>query len=140
MSQEAILLPALALGFWTFCVLLLIPIKRSQARRRGVVTIDDFALGESAAVPPDVSIVNRNYMNLLEMPILFYVACLMIYVTESVSTMSLIMCWAYFAARIVHSLVHLGYNNVAHRRGIFAISNVVLLTIWVLLTVGIPGE
>jgi len=137
MSREAILLPALILGSWTFGVLLMIPFKRSRARQRGEVTIDDFALGESARVPPSVSLVNRNYMNLLEMPVLFYAACLMFYVTGSAGTVSLIMCWTYVAIRIVHSLVHIGYNNVAHRRAIFAMSNVFLLTLWVMLTTNV---
>ena len=34
----------------------------------------DFRLGESANVPENIKLVNRNYMNLLELPVLFYVA------------------------------------------------------------------
>lgn len=135
MSQEVILYPALLLGFWTFCILIMIPFKRSRARARGEVTTDDFALGESSNVPADVSLVNRNYMNLLEMPILFYVACLMFYVTGGATIASLIMSWLFVATRVAHSVVHISYNNVIHRRGIFTISNIVLMALWVILAV-----
>jgi hypothetical protein len=37
-------------------------------------------------VPPAVSIPNRNYMNLLELPMLFYVVCIVLYVTAGAST------------------------------------------------------
>ena len=134
MSQEMILLPALALGFWTFSILVLIPFRRIRARNSGAAALDDFALGESANVPADAVLVNRNYMNLLEMPIVFYVASLMLYVTGAASTLSLVLCWAYVGARIGHTLVHLIYNNVIHRVIIFAISNLLLLTLWIHLT------
>jgi hypothetical protein len=33
--------------------------------------------------------------------------------------------------RAAHSLVHLTYNKVFHRLGVYAASNVVLLMIWI---------
>jgi hypothetical protein len=46
--------------------------------------VEDFKFGESARVPGNVSVPNRNLMNLLELPVLFYVACLTLYVTKSI--------------------------------------------------------
>src|ERR1700741_2796335 len=51
--------------------------RRFRAVFGGRATRDDFKFGESPAVPGDVSIPNRNFMNLLELPVLFYVAGLM---------------------------------------------------------------
>ena len=62
---------------------------RSAPAFAGQVAADDFKYGESANVPGDVSIPNRNYMNLLEMPVLFYVICLMIYVSARVDVVFL---------------------------------------------------
>ncbi len=53
-----ILLPALALGFWTFSILILIPFRRIRARNSGAAALDDFALGESANVPADAVLIN----------------------------------------------------------------------------------
>jgi hypothetical protein len=131
MTQESILVPMIALVGLTFSVLLLIPYKRFKAGRIGRVMVDDFKFGESNNVPPDVSIPNRNLMNLLEMPVLFYVACLTIYVTSNIDTVLLLLAWLYFALRVVHSIVHLTYNKVFHRLTVYAASNVILAIIWI---------
>jgi hypothetical protein len=130
MKQESILLPVAALAVWTLLVLLLIPLRRFGAAKRGLVTAHDFKYGESERVPPDVSIPNRHLMNLLEMPLLFYVSALLLYVTKSADSGSIALAWAYVAMRLGHSAVHLTYNKVMHRLGLFALSNAVLTVIW----------
>ena len=132
MSQDLIFAPMGALAFFTFAVLAMIPLRRFSAGRAGRVRADDFKLGESAAVPPDVSIANRAYMNLLEVPSLFYAVCLMFYVSSRVSPQVLEVAWTYVALRIAHSLIHLTYNKVMHRLIPFAISNFVLIALWVM--------
>jgi hypothetical protein len=92
--------------------------------------MDDFKFGESANVPAKVSIPNRNLMNLLELPVLFYVACLTLYATRSADHNFVYLAWAYVALRAGHSFVHLTYNNVIHRLSIYAASNVVLGIMW----------
>jgi hypothetical protein len=83
-------------------------------------------------VPAHVSLPNRNYMNLLEMPVLFYIVCLLIYVTGGASQIMVIVAWLYVALRVVHSAIHLSYNRVIHRLIVFAASNFVLIALWVL--------
>lgn len=131
MGQAAIFQPMMALVALTFGVLLLLPFHRIRAVLRKEIVADDFKLGESRSVPPGVRIPNRNYMNLLELPVLFYVACLTLHATNSVDAAALYLAWLYVALRAAHSLVHLSYNNVIHRLMLFAASNFVLATIWI---------
>jgi hypothetical protein len=126
----SILLPMAALATLTFAVLLLIPFRRFRAGVAGQVIFDDFRYGESERVPPEVSIPNRNMMNLLELPVLFYVACLIYLVTARVDERALALAWAYVGLRVVHSAIHLTYNRVGHRLVAFAVSNVVLVMFW----------
>lgn len=130
MQNTAILYPVFALALWTFLVLLLIPFYRIRAGRRKEIRTSDFKYGESATVPGYVSIPNRNYMNLLELPILFYVACILFYITEKQSPYAIRLAWAYVLLRVIHSLIHLSYNNVMHRLTAFAISNFILILLW----------
>ena len=132
MQQQLIFLPMGALAFLTFGVLLVIPFRRFAAGRAGLIDADDFRFGESPRVPGEVSIPNRNMMNLLELPMLFYVAGLMYYVAGKVDGLVLAVAWTYVALRAIHSLIHLTYNNVMHRLIPYAVSNVVLLVFWVL--------
>ena len=129
--MERILYPMLALGAWTFAVMLLVPFARFRAAFRGQVSAKDFRYGESANVPGPVSLPNRNLMNLLEVPVLFYVVCLAMYVTHTVDPAVVFGAWAYVALRAAHSVVHLTYNNVFHRLTAYAASNLVLVALWV---------
>ena len=130
MPQEMIFAPMGAMALLTFVVLLLIPLRRFRAGFAGEVGIDDFKFGESTRVPGHVAIPNRNYMNLLELPMLFYVAGLMYFVAGRADGRVLAVAWAYVALRASHSMIHLTYNNVRHRLVVFAISNVVLGVFW----------
>lgn len=132
MSQELVFFPLGAMALLTFLVLGFIPARRFRAVFAGRATADDFKYGESAAVPGDVSIPNRNYMNLLELPILFYVGGLMYFVAGRLDEAALIIAWIYVATRAIHSAIHLTYNKVLHRVAAFAISNFVLLAFWIL--------
>ena len=131
MNQHAIFLPMGALALLTFTVLLQVPIRRFAAGRRGLIKTDDFKFGESAQVPGHVSIPNRNYMNLLELPVLFYVVGFMFQSLGLVDEVALILAWVYVAARVLHSAIHLGHNNVMHRLLAFTVSNGVLIALWV---------
>lgn len=132
MQQDLIFLPMAALALLTFVVLGFIPQRRFRAVAKGLVAANDFALGESARVPPDVAIPNRNYMNLLELPVLFYVGGLMYYVADRLDQAALTVAWLYVALRAVHSAIHLTSNNIRQRLVVFGLSNFVLLAFWIL--------
>ena len=131
MEPTSIFVPVSAMAVLTFAVLLLIPYKRIMASINKTVTADDFAFGESKRVPGDVSLPNRNMMNLLEIPVLFYVLCIILFITGNVTPFFVNLAWLYFALRLGHSVVHLSYNKVLHRLAFFACSNLVLLVMWI---------
>src|SRR6478735_3455740 len=105
MNQAAIFYPVCALALLTFLVLVQIPLRRFRAGFAKRVNYGDFRYGESQSVPGDVSLPNRNYMNLLELPLLFYVLCVILFVTKRVDQAYLWLAWTYVGFRILHSLV-----------------------------------
>ena len=127
MHSPAILYPVFALVAWTFAVLLAVAGLRFASK----VHPSHFALGESEKVPLRARLANRNYMNLLELPMLFYTACALLYSANAASAMALQLAWAYVILRVVHSVVHIGYNNVIHRLIAFAVGNFVLMGLWI---------
>ena len=129
--STTIFYPMIVLVLWTLAVVFLIARCRFAAARKRLVRAADFAHGESEKVPPEVRIPNRNLANLLETPVLFYVACLTFYVLGKVDAWSLGLAWLYVALRIAHSLVHLTYNNVMHRMRVFGAGIFVLLAMWI---------
>lgn len=130
--MNSIFYPVVILAAWTLLVQIAIAVTRIRAGRRSQIRVDDFKYGESPAVPPEVCIPNRNYMNLLEAPMLFYVACLVLFVTAGVTHAAVALASVYVVLRIVHSIIHLSYNHVMHRLAVFASSNVILAVLWLM--------
>ena len=135
--DKAIFLPVAALVALTFGVALLLLRARFRSAYRRQVTPGDFRYGESERVPVEARLPSRNLVNLLEMPVLFYVACVILYAIGSVDGAALALGWAYVASRGVHSLIHLTYNNVFHRLAAFAAGCVLLLAIWIRLVLAV---
>jgi hypothetical protein len=138
MVQEAILWPMGTLVLWTLAVLTIIPFVRVRAVRTGRARPRDFKYGESTSVTGDVSIPNRDYMNLLELPVLFYAACLAIYASRQVDELFVTLAWGFVGARVVHSLIHLTYNHVLHRLAAFGVGFVLLAVIWIRFLIALP--
>ena len=137
MKQTAIFWPVLALIFWTFLILVQVPIRRFRAAFAGRVAACDFKYGESENVPCDVALPNRIFMNLVEVPLLFYILCILFFVTGNVDSAALSLAWLYCALRFVHSIVYLTYNHVVHRFAVFITSNFVVVAMLAYLAVGL---
>jgi hypothetical protein len=130
MKPEAIFIPVAVLALWTPLVVFITGVTRVRAARAGRVPPGAFKFGESPAVPDDVAVVNRNLMNLLEMPVLFYVVTFGFYVTRHAAPNVIWLSSVYVALRLVHSVIHLTSNRTIPRLTVFAAGNVVLLTMW----------
>ena len=62
--------------------------------------------------PPQVANPSDNLKNLFELPAVFYVLVLYLYVTHQVDAPYLIAAWVFFGFRILHSLVHANHLSV----------------------------
>jgi hypothetical protein len=77
--------------------------------------------------PEKLRIHARHLINLLETPLLFYIGCIIALVTQQAGSLVVGLAWAYVAARLVHSVIHLGSNKVIRRFQVFALSLLLLL-------------
>ena len=132
--------PVFALAFWTFIVLNVLGFRRIRAGRQREVIPDDFKLGESDRVPEQVRLANRNYMNLLELPVLFYAVSVIAYATGAVTSAIVATAWLFVVLRVAHSIIHLTTNNVMHRLYVFVAGNTALLALWVLAALSVWGK
>lgn len=130
MDPHLIFWPVAALAALTFGVLLLVPILRFSASFKGFTSARDYRLGESERVPEWVALANRNYMNLLESPVLFYVIAVIIYVTNGLTPLLLNLAWAYVGLRAIHSLIHVSVNKIGLRLISFTMSIWCLMAMW----------
>lgn len=73
---------------------------------------------------------SENLVNLFEMPVLFYVACLLAYISHSMSAVLLTLAWLFVVFRAMHSMIHCSYNRVMHRFSAYFISSLCLWGMW----------
>jgi len=109
---------------------------RISAVRTGAIRMSYWRVQTGAEPPEAVLKAGRHYSNLFEMPVLFYAACVTALALDLEGGGLLALAWLFVAARVVHTLIHLGYNNVSHRLAAFMLANVALLGMWGLIVAG----
>jgi hypothetical protein len=124
------------LALWTLNVLTFTEIQRLIAINAGRVKLEDFRYGDGANVPTDIAVGNRNYMNLLESPVLFYVAALTAMQLGRADTWMVRLAWAFVALRIAHSAIHVLNKAFIPRIVAFVASLIVLALMWGKLALG----
>lgn len=130
MTRELILLPILALVLLTAIVwvlLYLVRVREMRARRIHPQAMATRAKGTAALQDTAAS---DNFMNLFEMPVLFYVLGILLYATDMADWIDVVLAWSYVALRYGHTLIHVTYNRVMHRFPVYLLSGLVLWVMW----------
>ena len=133
MNAKLILLPLLAM-FLLACIVAGTMLRRriSFYKTNRVHPQKTATSAQMAAIIAD-SRAPDNFRNLFEIPVLFYVAVLTIYVTGQTNALYLLLAWGFVLARYVHSAIHCTSNIVMRRFYAFLASNVFLVSIWLCL-------
>ena len=127
----SIVYPIFTLVIFTFVVSAAVGGSRLLSVRRREINPKYYAL-MSGDTPPDyVQKLGRNYANLLEMPVLFYLLGALVVALEINHPMLTNGAWLYVALRFVHSGIHITYNNSIHRLVVFVLSVLCLLAMWI---------
>jgi hypothetical protein len=134
------MLPAVAMVALTAAVWVRLYVQRIKEMRRRHISPQQLAtVRQSASTLQDVTAAD-NFRNLFEVPVLFYVLCVALYVTHRESLMLLDLCWVYVVLRAVHSVIHCTYNNVMHRFLVYVASTVLLFGLWAWFGIQLVGE
>jgi hypothetical protein len=131
MTLVAILLPMFAQVVLTFVLLFWMGYLRIQAIRAGDVGPQQIALREPNW-PPRVLQIGNAFHNQLELPILFYVVILLALATDSLDVILCLLSWMFVLARFVHAYIHVTSNRLDRRTGVFGVSAIALLLMWVI--------
>jgi hypothetical protein len=129
-DPKLILFPIFGIFLLIGLVLTRLAILRVGAVSRREVPLGYYTTYQAGEEPAHIRVVTRNFLNLFEMPVLFYVVAILIYVTRQTSPWLVGGAWLYVALRFAHTVVHLTSNRVPLRFRIYFASNLVLLTLW----------
>jgi hypothetical protein len=128
---NAILYPVFAMFFLVAFTLARMARLRLASIRGGEMAVDFYRTYDEGEEPKHLRVVTRHFINLFEMPVLFYVGVILTYMTHQVSFWLVLCAWGYVAVRYAHSFVHLTSNDVLTRFRLYFASNFLLLTMWV---------
>ena len=135
MKENLILLPLLAqvgltifIWFWMFYT-------RTKEIISKKIALQSIATKKQAdKVLKEETRLSDNLINLFEVPVLFYVLCILLYITNSLGQTTLYLLWAFVCFRYIHSFIHVTYNNVMHRFLAYFTSSICLWCAWIIFT------
>jgi hypothetical protein len=135
----AILYPVLAQIVLTLIIMLGMGYYRRQALVDREVTAEETAL-DNTRWPAQARKWANCYSNQFELPVLFYVLCLMAHTTRTADLIFVILAWVFVVGRVLHALVHTGSNVVIRRGAVFLIGffAVLIMTIYLLFRLLLP--
>jgi hypothetical protein len=126
--REMIFLPSLALVFWIIIMILRLAYLRVKAVRGRDVRVAQFKLFEG--IPEKLQQASNNVNNLFQLPLLFFLSGVFLFLMDKVSFFYLFLSWGFVFLRIIHSLVHITSNDVRLRFYSFAMGLLFLLVIY----------
>lgn len=130
MQNELIIYPAIGMFALTFGMLMNLGISRLRAIRSREISIKYYQAYTEGEQTQRLHILGRHVQNHFEVPPLFYAAVLLLLITHGVGWLSVVLAWLFLALRCLHSVIHLGRNNVSHRFFCFGSSVLVLAGLW----------
>ena len=135
--DKLLMLPVFGLIALTIGVALWMLKLRFKAVKQDGVNPAYFKLNRGAKLPNYLVQVTQHYENLLETPILFYIAILFILTQQLNDMVYVILAWLFFASRLLHAYLHTINNRLKHRRNAFILTSIFLISIWCKLAVDV---
>lgn len=129
-NQTLVFLPVLVVVALTVVAFAKMGAARAGAMKTGM-NADYYRAHLGEPEPEEARAAARHWDNLFELPTLFYAGCITAFVLGAVSVWTLVFAWLFVAARVVQSLIHITYNNPAHRGGAFMLGAVSIFALWV---------
>lgn len=109
--------------------------RRKKRIKEGVIRTSHFRSysGESSE---ELVIIQNHYTNQFQIPVIFMISLLLSIQLGNANQLVFIFALIFVISRIVHSYVHLTYNNVLHRAFAYFVGVLSVLSIFIINLVG----
>jgi hypothetical protein len=135
-----VLYPVFTMMALTFFCLVRLGYLRSKAVKSGEVDFRFYRLYRGYEEPEKLAAYSRHVIHHFETPILFYVLCVIAFVTGQTGLLVIGLAWTYVALRFIHSYVHLTSNVVVVRFRLFVLSMLMMGLLWAVVLTGIMRQ
>src|SRR5665648_58751 len=122
----AILYPVFAQIILTFALLVATGWARRKAMHAPGFRFPDIAT-DASRWPEESRKFANCYGNQFELPVIFYVLCLIALMTGKADLLMVVLAWIFVISRIVHALIHTGANVVPLRGVVFGVGMLITM-------------
>ena len=129
MAKHLIYWPVLAQVLIPILVLLLNGKRKSADAKSGQFDRKKAAMDNEAWSRP-VVLTSKNLANQFQLPVIFYVLCLILASLDTVTMVTLVVAWFFVATRYVHAYVHVSTNYVPARLRAFLLGALSLIVLF----------
>lgn len=126
MNHNLIFLPVVIQISLVFSLYIYLAITKSRAIKAGLVDEQRRALHDDAW-PDSVLKVNNCIRNQFEVPVIFYILVMLLWLTQSINIVMHSLAWIFIGSRIFHAIIHVGSNYVPMRRRVFMFGCLILI-------------
>lgn len=128
MPSHLILWPMLVVLAIPFFVLFLNGKRKAVDRREGNLQADAPINNTAWSLP--VVLTSNSLANQFQLPVVFYVLCIVLIHLNGVSLIVLGLCWLFAITRWLHAIVHVTSNAIPLRLSTFLVSTLTLLMLF----------
>jgi hypothetical protein len=119
-------------------VLLLNGMRKNDDVKSGSFDRERAAMDNEAWSTP-VVLTSKNLANQFQLPVIFYVLCLILASLDAVNILTLVVAWLFVITRYVHAYVHVSTNYVPNRLRAFLLGVFFLLLLFGLTVSALSG-
>jgi hypothetical protein len=130
MSHTLLFWPAFAQVVLILIVMVTMGRARAGSMKARKQSMDDVALNRPTDWDEASTKAANNYKNHFEMPVLFFAAIGYALALKIADPVLVVAAWAFVAARVVQTAIHLGPNIVAPRALSFLLGVLALIVMW----------
>lgn len=132
--------PMFAMVILTYAVFVTMAAVRFRAVLSGKMSLRYFVTYDKGAPTELVAKTQRHFVNLFEVPVLFYAGCLASIATGTDGATIRALAWAFVVSRVVHALIHIGPNRLYPRMFAFFAGAGLALAMWIAIVVQVAGR
>ena len=132
MSYESFLLVCTltAYVFMIGLLALLLLVVRIRAVKSGGASIKYLRCFEGEHSDERIVVVANHFNNQFQLPVLFFIVSALYVALGRTDQVTLGLAWGFFAARLLHTAVHLGENHPLKRATVYSIGLALVLYLW----------
>lgn len=130
-----LIFPMFAMVMLTFIVGGITSFTRIRDARSGAMDVKYFKTFSYGQPTEAVLKTGRQFVNLFEVPVLFYAGCCAGMIVGVAGVLPLLFAWLFVLARVVHAWIHIGSNKILPRMFAFLFGFLCVIALWLVVLV-----